>query len=113
MADQRTPADLQDYHEALTRQLKAAFASQIKHSQESAVIIELLQLIARLLVALDDSPTDVMVIQDCYEIGQGVQPQAIAQATRLADMPTPNPRKTMGELEAESLDGFINDEAKP
>lgn len=83
----RDPADMQDYQDAITHQLRKAFAAELKHSQESAIIRELLQIIARLLVAIDDSPTDVLVIQDCFEISYGEQPPEVAKANSVADMP--------------------------
>lgn len=68
MSDQRTPADMQDYREHMLLVLRGAFAVQLAHSQEAHEIGQLLELVASLTVALDDSPTDSMVIRKAHEI---------------------------------------------
>lgn len=98
MADQRTPADKQDYSNSINEQLRIAFGLQLAHSQEAYEIGALLALIANLVVQLDDGPTDNLVIQNAYEIARGDKPQV-------------NPKPlTMGELEQMHPQDFRNPE---
>lgn len=70
MADQRTPADRQDYRDSILAQLRVAFGLQLAHSQEANEIDQLLQLVAELTSTLDDGATDNLVIQRAYEIAR-------------------------------------------
>ena len=71
MSDQRTPADMQDYRDHVMQVLRTEFKAQLAHSQEASELIQLLALVADLTVALDDAPTDSMVLRRAHEIAQG------------------------------------------
>lgn len=71
MTDQRTPADKQEYRDNIMGQLRIAFGLQLAHSQEASELVQLLALVADLTAALDDAPTDNMVIRRAYEIARG------------------------------------------
>lgn len=96
MADQRTPADKQDYRNSINEQLRIAFGLQLAHSQEAYEIGALLALIANLVVQLDDGPTDNLVIQNAYEISLGDKPKTFSKPL------------TMGELEQLHPEDFKN-----
>jgi predicted house-cleaning noncanonical NTP pyrophosphatase (MazG superfamily) len=67
----RDPADLQDYKEYMRSRLLDRMRSQLDHSQEATEIAELLELIANLVVAIDDAPTDRLVLDRVLQIGKG------------------------------------------
>lgn len=73
MADQRTPADKQEYRQHLLDQMQAALVGPLSYSPESFIISELLKLVADLTVALDDNATDLIVIETVQEIVRNTQ----------------------------------------
>jgi hypothetical protein len=97
MTDQRTPSDMQDYYHSMLAQMKDVLREPIAHSQESFVIVKLLELVAQLTVAVDDNPTDLIVLDTVRELARNTQEDVQVV------------RKTMGDLEAESLEGFTNE----
>lgn len=73
MTDQRTPADMQDYRQNLLDKMQTSLVKELSYSQESYVINQLLKLIADLTVALDDNPTDLIVVETVQEIARNNQ----------------------------------------